>query len=137
VPRGEWEGRYDQINAFERELVEDGTTLVKVMLHISAQEQCERLLQRLDDPTKHWKYNPGDLDERKLWPAYQEAYQDALAHCSTETAPWFVVPADRKWYRDWAVATLMRETFAQLGLDYPAGDFDVAGEKHRLRQDCQ
>jgi len=137
VPREEWEGRYDQINAFERELVEDGVTLVKVMLHISAEEQCERLLQRLDDPTKHWKYNPGDLDERKLWPAYQEAYADALARCSTEAAPWFVVPADRKWYRDWAVANLLRETFAQLSLEYPVGDFDVAAEKHRLREDCQ
>jgi PPK2 family polyphosphate:nucleotide phosphotransferase len=137
VSREEWAGRYDQINAFERELVEDGVTLVKVMLHISAEEQCERLLQRLDDPTKHWKYNPGDLGERKLWPAYQEAYADALARCSTGAAPWFVVPADRKWYRDWAVATLLRETFAQLGLEYPAGDFDVAAEKHRLRGDCQ
>jgi PPK2 family polyphosphate:nucleotide phosphotransferase len=137
VPRKEWEGRYDQINAFERELVEDGVTLVKVMLHISAEEQCERLLQRLDDPTKYWKYNPGDLDERKLWPAYQEAYADALARCSTESAPWFVVPADRKWYRDWAVATLLRETFAQLSLEYPVGDFDVAAEKHRVREDCQ
>jgi PPK2 family polyphosphate:nucleotide phosphotransferase len=137
VAREEWAGRYDRINAFERELVEDGTTLVKVMLHISAEEQCERLLQRLDDPTKHWKYNPGDVDERKLWPAYQEAYEDALGRCSTEEAPWFVVPADRKWYRDWAVATLLRETFAQLGLDYPSGDFDVAAEKHRLREDCR
>src|SRR2546423_3073528 len=137
VPREEWEGRYDQINAFERELVEDGVTLVKVMLHISAEEQCERLLQRLDDPTKHWKYNPGDLDERKLWPAYQGAYADALARCSTEAAPWFVVPANRKWYRDWAVANLLRETFAQLSLEYPVGDFDVAAEKHRLREDCQ
>jgi PPK2 family polyphosphate:nucleotide phosphotransferase len=137
VSREEWEGRYDQINAFERDLVGDGVTLVKVMLHISAEEQCERLLQRLDDPTKHWKYNPGDLDERKLWPAYQEAYADALARCSTEAAPWFVVPANRKWYRDWAVATLLRETFAQLSLEYPAGDFDVAAEKHRLREDCR
>jgi PPK2 family polyphosphate:nucleotide phosphotransferase len=137
VPREVWSARYDQINEFERELAGDGTTIVKVMLHISSGEQCERLLQRLDDPAKHWKYNPGDIDERKLWPAYQEAYADALGRCSTGHAPWYVVPADRKWYRDWAVATLLRETFAELGLRYPEGKFDVAAERDRLREDCR
>jgi PPK2 family polyphosphate:nucleotide phosphotransferase len=132
VPREVWSARYDQINEFERELVEDGTTVVKVMLHISYEEQRERLLQRLEDPTKHWKYNPGDVDERKLWPAYQEAYQDALGRCSTDQAPWYVVPADHKWYRDWAVATLLRETMAGLGLRYPEATFDVDAEKRRL-----
>jgi PPK2 family polyphosphate:nucleotide phosphotransferase len=127
-----WHQRYDQINEFERELAADSVTLLKVMLHISKDEQRERLLQRLDDPTKHWKYNPGDIDERALWPVYQEAYQDALARCSTEPAPWYVVPADRKWYRDWAVAQLLRETFAALKLTYPAADFDAATERARL-----
>jgi PPK2 family polyphosphate:nucleotide phosphotransferase len=132
VPEPVWEARYDQINAFERELVEDGTTLVKVMLHISYEEQRRRLLDRLDDPTKHWKYNPADVDERKLWPEYQRAYADALSRCGTADAPWYVVPADRKWYRDWAVAVLLLETFAGLGLTYPPGRFDPVAERHRL-----
>ena len=92
----------------------------------------ERLLARLEDPTKHWKYNPGDVDERKLWPAYQQAYADALARCSTDHTPWYVVPADRKWYRDWAVANILRETLSELGLRYPPGDFDPDAEKRRL-----
>jgi PPK2 family polyphosphate:nucleotide phosphotransferase len=132
VPQAQWQARYDQINAFERELVEDGLTVLKVMLHISYGEQRERLLARLADPTKHWKYNPGDVTERELWPAYQQAYGDALSKCSTEAAPWYVVPADRKWYRDWAVANLLRETFADLDLRYPPGDFDPRAEKRRL-----
>jgi PPK2 family polyphosphate:nucleotide phosphotransferase len=132
VPREVWSARYDQINEFERELVGDGVTILKVMLHISYEEQLKRLLQRLDAPTKRWKYNPGDVDERKLWPAYQEAYEDALARCSTGHAPWYVVPADHKWYRDWAVATLLRETFAELDLHYPEPGFDIAAEKLRL-----
>jgi polyphosphate kinase 2 (PPK2 family) len=104
------------------------------MLHISYAEQGKRLAQRLDDPTKHWKYNPADIDERGRWAEYQEAYQDALARCSTEYAPWYVVPADRKWYRDWAVATLLRETLNDLRLTYPKGDFDVVAERRRLRE---
>jgi PPK2 family polyphosphate:nucleotide phosphotransferase len=127
-----WQGRYETINAFERELTGTGTTLVKVMLHISFAEQTERLAARLADPTKHWKYNPADIDERAYWPAYQLAYEDALSRCSTMDAPWYVVPADRKWYRDWAVAGLLRESMADLGLRYPKGDFDVAAEQRRL-----
>jgi PPK2 family polyphosphate:nucleotide phosphotransferase len=132
VPRAVWYARYEQINQFERELAQDGTTIVKVMLHISYEEQRERLLQRLSDPTKHWKYNPEDVGERKYWPAYQEAYADALARCATAYAPWYILPADRKWYRDWAVATLLQETFAGLGLRYPPARFDVGAEKRRL-----
>jgi PPK2 family polyphosphate:nucleotide phosphotransferase len=127
-----WRGRYGQINEFERELVDAGTVLVKVMLHISFQEQAARLAERLADPTKHWKYNPGDIDERARWGDYQVAYQDALRECSTGYAPWYVVPADHKWYRDWAVATLLREALVELGLTYPPGDFDVATEQRRL-----
>jgi PPK2 family polyphosphate:nucleotide phosphotransferase len=135
VPHEVWAGRYDEINRFERELADDGTTIVKVMLHISYEEQRRRLLARLDDPTKLWKYSPGDLDERKLWPAYQEAYADALRRCSTSYAPWYVVPADRKWYRDWAVATLLHETLVGLGLQYPPAGFDVAAERRRLAEE--
>jgi PPK2 family polyphosphate:nucleotide phosphotransferase len=134
VPEDAWRARYATINDFERELVEDGTTIVKVMLHISFDEQRRRLAARLDDPTKHWKYNPGDIDEREMWPRYQEAYQDALCHCSTRYAPWYVVPADRKWYRDWAVASLLRETLVDLKLTYPTGDFDVALARQRLAE---
>ncbi|MCO1596604.1 hypothetical protein M8C17_15715 [Micromonospora sp. RHAY321] len=132
VPETTWRARYDEINSFERELVEDGVTLVKVMLHISYAEQGERLLERLTDPRKHWKYNPSDVDSRARWDDYQAAYAEALSRCGTDAAPWFVVPADRKWYRDWAVAHLLRETFDTLDLGYPAADFDVAHERERL-----
>jgi PPK2 family polyphosphate:nucleotide phosphotransferase len=132
VPETVWSKRYDQINAFEAELAADGLTMVKVMLHISRAEQKERLIARLDDPTKHWKYNPGDLAERGRWDDYQRAYEDAVNRCSTAAAPWHVVPADRKWYRNWAVATLLRETFADIDPQYPHADFDVAAERSRL-----
>ncbi|HKT02893.1 MAG TPA: PPK2 family polyphosphate kinase [Rugosimonospora sp.] len=132
VDEATWRDRYEQIRRFEQELVDAGTTLVKVMLHISFKEQAERLAQRLADPTKHWKYNPGDIDERALWARYQAAYEDALRECSTPDAPWYVVPADHKWYRDWAVATLLRETMLGLGLTYPPGDFSVETELRRL-----
>jgi PPK2 family polyphosphate:nucleotide phosphotransferase len=132
VPESTWQGRYEEINRWESELVADGTTLLKVMLHISYEEQAQRLAARLDDPTKHWKYNPADLDERALWGDYQAAYADLLARCSTEVAPWYVVPADRKWYRDWAVARLLLATFLDLRLSYPSAGFDVAAERQRL-----
>ncbi len=127
-----WSQRYDEINAFEAEQAAAGLTLVKVMLHISKDEQKKRLLARLDDPTKHWKYNPGDLAERARWDDYQHAYQDALNRCSTDAAPWYVVPADRKWYRNWAVATLLRQAFTDITPDYPEPDFDVAAERAKL-----
>ncbi|HYN96477.1 MAG TPA: PPK2 family polyphosphate kinase [Pilimelia sp.] len=122
VPPPVWEARYDEINAFERELADDGVALVKVFLHISYAEQHQRLLDRLDDPTKRWKYNPADIDARARWGDYHEAYEAALGRCSTEHAPWFVVPADRKWYRNWAVAHLVRETLDGMRLAYPEPD---------------
>ena len=134
VPEDEWQARYDQINAFEAEAAAAGLTMVKVMLHISPDEQRKRLLARLDDPAKHWKYNPGDIDERARWDDYQQAYQDALTRCSTEAAPWHVVPADRKWYRNWAVATLLRQAFRDLDPQYPPATFDVAAERTRLQK---
>lgn len=132
APEAVWRPRYKKINDFERKLVDEGTAVVKVMLHISYDEQGERLLERLKDPTKYWKYNPGDLDARARWDDYQAAYAEALERCSTDAAPWYVVPADRKWYRDWAVANLVRETFAEMGLQYPKATFDPATEIARL-----
>lgn len=132
APAEEIERRYDAINQFEQAFVDDGGVLVKCFLHISADDQRERLAERLDDPTKYWKYNPGDLDERALWPKYQQAYEIALERCSTETAPWYVVPAGRKWYRNWAIATLLADTLDDLELTWPPASFDIEAEKARL-----
>ena len=124
--------RYDAINDFEAELVASGTVVVKCMLHISADKQHERLLERLDDPTKQWKFNPGDLTERERWPAYREAYEIALERTSTEVAPWYVVPSDRKWYRNLAVGTLLRDTLRDLDPQWPGPDYDVEQQRRRL-----
>lgn len=132
VPERTWRARYDEINEFEEELAEGGVTLLKVFLHISYEEQLDRLLRRLDDPRKHWKYEPADVDTRARWADYQAAYAEALARCSTSRSPWFVVPANRKWYRDWAVANLLRESFEGMRLTYPAASFDVERERRRL-----
>lgn len=132
VPETTWRSRYDQINHWEAELAGGGLVLVKVLLHISYEEQLERLAARLDNPAKHWKYHPSDLDERALWSEYQAAYTEALSRCGTEVAPWFVVPADRKWYRNWAVARLLLAAFQDLALAYPPAGFDLAAERRRL-----
>jgi PPK2 family polyphosphate:nucleotide phosphotransferase len=126
------EGRYDAINEFEAKLVASGCDVVKVMLHISPEEQKARLLARLDDPTKHWKYNPGDVDDRALWDDFQRAYETALERCNTDAAPWHVVPADRKWYRNWAVTRLLIERLEAMDLEWPKADFDVEQERERL-----
>ncbi len=131
----EIERRYDAINAFEQELVDSGAVVLKCMLHISADEQKERLLARLDDPTKHWKFNPGDIDERAHWPDYQEAYEIALERTSTDAAPWHVVPADKKWYRNLAIGVLLRDALVSLDLDWPTADFDVAEQRRRLAEE--
>ncbi len=133
VPEPVWRRRYDEINAFEAELAAAGVTVLKCMLHISPEAQQERLLARLDDPAKHWKYNAADLDSRSKWPAYQEAYADALRSCDTDAAPWYVVPSDRKWYRNWAVAALLHETLAGMDLRYPETGLDVDAERARVR----
>jgi PPK2 family polyphosphate:nucleotide phosphotransferase len=132
VEESVWSLRYDEINEWERQLTESGTVVIKCFLHISADEQKERLEARLADPTKHWKYNPGDVDERAKWAAYADAYQAVLERCSTEYAPWFVVPSDRKWYRNWAVAQLLTEHLRALNLSWPVADFDVSHEQGRL-----
>ncbi|MFJ7591799.1 PPK2 family polyphosphate kinase [Streptomyces sp. NPDC097617] len=125
VPRNRVRARYAQINRFEKAFVDDGVTVVKVFLHIGYEEQRRRLLERLDNPDKHWKFHLGDIEERSVWPAYQEAYEVALERCSTDAAPWYVMPADRKWYRNWAISTLLREHLEDLDPQYPKGDFDV------------
>lgn len=132
VPRATWQRRYATINRFEKSLVDSGTTVLKVMLHIGKDEQKARLTERLDRPDKHWKYNPRDVDERGHWDAYMEAYQVALSRCSTQAAPWFVVPADRKWYARWAVQQLLVDALSDLDPQWPAADFDVELEKARL-----
>ena len=127
------EERYGLITAFEEQVAATGTTIIKVMLHISPGEQKARLAARLDDPNKQWKYNPGDVDERKLWPAYMEAYEIALTRTSTETAPWYVVPADRKWYARLAVQQLLLDALRSFAPQWPPADYDVEVEKERLR----
>ncbi|MEV6007185.1 PPK2 family polyphosphate kinase [Streptomyces sp. NPDC051976] len=132
VPRDVWTGRYDVINNFEQSLADDGVSVVKIFLHISYEKQRERLLARLDDPDKHWKFDSGDIEERALWPAYQRAYEAALERCSTDAAPWYVVPADHKWYRNWAVRTLLLEHLELIDPKYPVADFDVERSRARL-----
>ncbi|GLZ38979.1 polyphosphate kinase 2 family protein [Actinokineospora sp. NBRC 105648] len=134
VPEEIWSARYDQINDFEAELAAAGTTVVKCFLHISPEEQKSRLVARLEDPQKQWKYNPGDIQARSKWSAYQQAYDAALARCSTEAAPWYVIPADRKWYRNWAVANILLETLTELDPQLPKPDYDVAAELARLNE---
>lgn len=132
VPRSEWEKRYDLINQFESELIANGTTIIKCCLVVSKDEQKARLAERLDRPDKYWKYNPGDIDERAHWDAYLEAYQDIFELTDKDSAPWFVIPANRKWFARLAVCELLTTTLAGLELDWPKADFDVEAEKKRL-----
>ena len=126
--------RYSAINDFEAELAAAWVHIVKVMLHISPDEQKERLAERLDRADKHWKYNPGDVDERLLWPDYMDAYQAVFDHTSTEAAPWFVVPANRKWYARLTVQRLLFDVLKGIDPQWPAADFDVEVEKKRLAE---
>jgi PPK2 family polyphosphate:nucleotide phosphotransferase len=128
-----WRPRFDEINAFEAELAAGGMRIVKCFLHISPEEQRERLLARLDDETKRWKYSAGDLDDRALWGDFQHAYAEAIALTSTEVAPWHLVPADRKWYRNWAIARLLIEQLEEMALAWPAPGFDVEEQRARIR----
>jgi PPK2 family polyphosphate:nucleotide phosphotransferase len=126
------ERRYDQINEFEAELAADGVVIVKCMLHVSAEEQRARLLARLDNEDKYWKFNPGDIDERAHWADYREAYQIALERTNTTVAPWYVVPADKKWYRNLVIGELLLETLRGMALRWPPADFDVEEQRRRL-----
>jgi PPK2 family polyphosphate:nucleotide phosphotransferase len=123
APAEQIEQRYEQINAFEKHLTENGVTILKFMLHISKDEHKKRLQERLDDPAKHWKFNPGDLEDRELWDDFQRAYEIALERCSTEHAPWRVVPADKKWRRNAIIASIVRGTLEEMGPQYPKVDW--------------
>jgi PPK2 family polyphosphate:nucleotide phosphotransferase len=134
APEAEWRARYGYIHRFEEELADFGVTVVKCLLHISYEYQRERLLARLENPAKQWKFSEGDIEERRHWPAYQEAYADAVRHCSA-AAPWYVIPGDRKWYRKWAVARILRETLEELDPQFPGrDDLDVEALRARLAQ---
>ena len=122
VPRERWEPRFDAINAFERNLVLEGTVVVKLFLHISREEQAERFRERLDDETKNWKFDEGDLRKREQWDAYQEAYADAIERTSTEWAPWYVIPGDRPWLRNLVVSAVLEQALSALGLEWPQVD---------------
>jgi len=119
VPADVWGRRYEHINALEKLLADEGTTILKFFLHISKEEQKERLQSRLDEPHKHWKFATGDLAERELWEDYTDAYQEALRRTSTEWAPWYVVPADRKWYRNLMISQVLVDTLESLDMSYP------------------
>ncbi len=131
-PPEEWATHYDEINAFEAAVAASGTTIVKVALMISRDEQKERLAKRLDRPDKHWKYDPADIDARLRWDDYVAAYQDLLDRTSTVVAPWHVVPADHKWYSRLVVSELLLDALRSLDLGWPLADFDVEAEKRRL-----
>lgn len=127
VPKEEWQGRYERINDFERMLTEGGTTIVKCYLHISKEEQRERLQSRLDNPKKRWKFNRGDLQERALWDEYQAAYEAALNRCNTAHAPWHIIPSDRKWYRNFVVSRLLVHVLRDLDPQFPPPADDLDG----------
>jgi len=127
VPKKEWRSRYDRINAFEELLVDGGTRIVKVFLHNSKDEQRERLQARLDDPTKRWKFRREDVEERRLWDDYVRAYNDALTRCNTSRAPWYIVPADKKWYRNLVVSRILRQTLEEMDPQFPPPQADLDG----------
>jgi PPK2 family polyphosphate:nucleotide phosphotransferase len=128
----EIERRYDAINEFEAELLAGGTYVLKCMLHISAEEQKRRLLARLDDPTKYWKFNPNDVDERAHWADYRTAYEIALERTNTEVAPWHVIPSDAKWFRNLSVAGLLLDALERMAPVWPPADFDIEEQRSRL-----
>jgi len=125
APKEQWQKRYEQITHFEKLLAEEGTTIIKFFLHISKEEQKERLQARLDDPDKRWKFAVGDLDERDMWDSYMAAFEEALSKTSTDSAPWYIVPANRKWFRDLVVSEVLVETLESLGLEYPEPTEDL------------
>lgn len=126
VPHSVWSKRYDLINDFERLLIENGTTIVKFFLHISPEEQLSRFKQRLDDPSRHWKISEGDYSERELWPEYVKAYEDVMALTSTKHAPWYIIPANHKWFRNLAVSQIIADTMDEMGLKLPPTHVDIS-----------
>ena len=132
APKEVWSKRYDHIKNFEKMLTDEGTTILKLFLNIDLQEQAQRFLARVEDPTKTWKFNPGDLEERKLWPQYMEAYEDALNKTSTDYAPWYVIPSNKKWYRNLLVANILRDTLKGFKMSYPEPPADLEGYHKKL-----
>jgi PPK2 family polyphosphate:nucleotide phosphotransferase len=126
VPKQAWLKRYEQINAFEKVLAENGVTILKFFLHISKDEQKKRLQERLDDPSKHWKVSSADFEERKFWDDYTKAYEDALSRCSTPWAPWYIIPANRKWFRNLAVADILVSTLEDMDMQFPKSKLDLS-----------
>lgn len=127
VPPEVWKKRFEQINAFERMLSETGTTILKFYLHIDRDEQRQRLQARLDDPNKHWKFRLGDLEERKLWLEYMQAYEEVLNKTSTDVAPWFIIPANHKWYRNLVISSILVDRLQGLNMKYPEPEEDLSG----------
>jgi len=133
----EIERRYGAINDFEKPAVDSGTLVLKCMLHISEDQQRDRLLDRLEDPAKQWKFKPEDVDERAVWGDYENAYEIALERCNTDAAPWYVIPSDHKWYRNWAVGQLLLEALRGMKLEWPEPDYDVSEQRARLEKRSQ
>ena len=127
VPKSVWQPRYEMINEFEEMLSETGTTIIKFFLNISKEEQKERFEERLSDPSKHWKFDRGDLDKRKLWDDYMEAFEDMLNETSTKHAPWYAIPADQKWYRNLAISRVLIDSLEKLNIRYPEQTDDLSG----------
>ncbi len=125
MPEEVWLKRYHHINEFERLLVDEGTVILKFYLHINQEEQAGRFLARIEEPEKNWKFNPGDLEDRKLWDSYMEAYEDVLRKTSTEWAPWYVIPSNKKWYRNLLIATIVRDTLLDMKMEFPAPPPDL------------
>jgi PPK2 family polyphosphate:nucleotide phosphotransferase len=134
VERRTWARRYATINRFEERLVADGTTVLKCFLHISKEESKARLLTRLEDPTKNWKYNPGDVDTRAEWDDMLTAYSDAIERCNPDVAPWYVVPGDRKWYSRWAITNILIESLEAMKVTWPPADYDLEHERLRVKE---
>jgi PPK2 family polyphosphate:nucleotide phosphotransferase len=134
VPKKVWGRRYEQINNFEKQLVEEGTQILKFYLNIDLDEQAKRFLARVEDPTKTWKFNPGDLEERKLWQEYMAAYEDMLNQTSTDYAPWYLIPANKKWYRNIVIARIVRDTLKAMNMGYPEKPADLDSYRRILRE---
>jgi len=126
VPKSVWQARYDQINAFEKILVDNNTVILKFFLHISKDEQKRRIEQRMQDPLKNWKISEADFSERRHWDDYSEAFEDAISNCSTKHAPWYIIPANKKWFRNLAVSQIIEERMAELKMKYPASKVDLS-----------
>jgi PPK2 family polyphosphate:nucleotide phosphotransferase len=134
VPKSIWSKRYEQINAFERRLAANGTHILKFFLHISKEEQLRRFGQRLDDPARRWKISEADYSEREYWDSYRKAYEEALCKCSTDEAPWFVIPSDHKWFRNLAISRIIVETMEKLGFSLPQPTVNIAGIRRKYHR---